>query len=449
MNINKIVDKIYCINLKDRTEKRQFMANQFKKFNMKVSFFNAIRHKKGYIGCLLSHLEIIKMAKKNKYSKVLVLEDDCLFTKNVSLDPQKFPKYWNLLYLGGNVKKVLEPNLKNTTDFNDKQWVRMSCHTTHAYIINSNCYDKVIKDLEVYKKEVDVYYNDSDLISYILNPQIAMQREGWSDIEKKKINYVFQDVDDFINVPQAPHKYNPVTLDYKLLLKTVEDNELPGVSICTPTKDRKKFFPLAIYNFLNFNYPKHKLEWIIIDDGEENLKDVLPKDSRIKYVRLKTKRPLPVSYKRNLFLKYAKFDYFANMDDDDYYVPDSILTRMKVLLNNPQKKCIGCGIVCCYDIVNKGYYIVGNRSTFAEATMMYHRSFLEERNFNPKIRLGEGLMFIRNRKKYCVEIPYAFVIFVLNHRKNVTSDLRSVKDRNDYIDCYGLPEQVMKIIENL
>jgi cellulose synthase/poly-beta-1,6-N-acetylglucosamine synthase-like glycosyltransferase len=45
--------------------------------------------------------------------------------------------------------------------------------------------------------------------------------------------------------------------------------EYPQVSILTPTYNRSKFLPLYVYNIVNQNYPKNKLEVCIYDDGTE------------------------------------------------------------------------------------------------------------------------------------------------------------------------------------
>ena len=51
--------------------------------------------------------------------------------------------------------------------------------------------------------------------------------------------------------------------------------DLPHVSILTVTRNRKAFLPLMLHNWDNFNYPKDKLEWIILDDGTEDLSEDL------------------------------------------------------------------------------------------------------------------------------------------------------------------------------
>jgi len=65
MKFNQFVDKIYCVNLKNRKDKKNFIKKQAKKYGLDISFFNAVQNKKdGWKGCLKSHLKIIKQAKK-------------------------------------------------------------------------------------------------------------------------------------------------------------------------------------------------------------------------------------------------------------------------------------------------------------------------------------------------------------------------------------------------
>ena len=99
---------------------------------------------------------------------------------------------------------------------------------------------------------------------------------------------------------------------------------------------------MAIRNFENFNYPKEKLEWIIIDDTPEDLDqidDILPTDDRIKYLKIKgIKQKLTVAHKRNLGVAKASNDIIIHMDDDDYYPPESVIARVKALIKYAPKE---------------------------------------------------------------------------------------------------------------
>ena len=103
--------------------------------------------------------------------------------------------------------------------------------------------------------------------------------------------------------------------------------ELPYISICTPTYNRNNFIPLMLSNLAKMDYPKHKLEWIIDDDGTdkfikspEDLKQVkkVIAPIQLKYFWYPKKRTIGV--KRNNMVKKATHKIIACMDTDDMYM---------------------------------------------------------------------------------------------------------------------------------
>ena len=67
----------------------------------------------------------------------------------------------------------------------------------------------------------------------------------------------------------------------------MEENYQPFVSICTPTFNRRPFIENMFQCFRNQTYPKDKMEWIIIDDGTDKIKDLVDKANipQIKYFK--------------------------------------------------------------------------------------------------------------------------------------------------------------------
>ena len=51
--------------------------------------------------------------------------------------------------------------------------------------------------------------------------------------------------------------------------------DLPFVSVCTPTFNRRPFIPIMFECFRNQDYPKSRMEWIIVDDGTDKIKDLI------------------------------------------------------------------------------------------------------------------------------------------------------------------------------
>lgn len=180
------ISKIYCINLKSRTDKRDFMVQQSKFFKFDFEFLTVDLHQDPARGCLESHLQIIKTAKDLHLPNVLILEDDAEFIRFLHSLPE-FPIKWDMLYLGGNVRQIFYEQSEALS-----QWKRAKCFTTHAYLLNSTLYDKIIDELPTWDKQIDVYYADilhPNYNCYILHPQMVIQKPGYSDIEQKNVDY--------------------------------------------------------------------------------------------------------------------------------------------------------------------------------------------------------------------------------------------------------------------
>ncbi len=85
-----------------------------------------------------------------------------------------------------------------------------------------------------------------------------------------------------------------------------EMNSLPFVSICTPTFNRRPFIPSMLKCFEHQDYPKDRMEWIIIDDGTDKIGDLVQHIPQVKYFALEKK--LLLGQKRNLMHEKTKGD---------------------------------------------------------------------------------------------------------------------------------------------
>jgi len=130
--------------------------NNFGKEELRVINEDTEIVNKGQLGCLLSHLEILKYAKKNKLKKILILEDDIRLHKDllnniriVNLIPE-----WKMLYLGG-----AQDNWSNIK-IEDTFYYSKETRGTFAYAIKYDFYDKLIELFEGKRKPVDRYLID-------------------------------------------------------------------------------------------------------------------------------------------------------------------------------------------------------------------------------------------------------------------------------------------------
>jgi hypothetical protein len=446
LNLNDKFNKIYCINLKSRTDKRNKIEEQAKKYNLDINYFDAVAKPDNPMrGCLESHLEILKLAQRDNLDNVLILEDDCVFLRGGELN--NLPDNWDMLYLGGNLDIILN------TD--NKSWIKGCIWTTHSYAISSNLYNKVINDLEFYSAEIDRYYKEiihPHYNCYLIRDFITTQDVGYSDIEKKRVDYKIDQIYDEERIKSPEHEIIGSVIQYGNNMENnssyrlrlyLSDKDLPKISIVTPTRNRKDLFQIWIDNYKRIDYPSNKIEFIIVDDGEENLKDILPKDKRIKYIRIKTKKnvALPMGTKRNFCVKYATHNIIVHMDDDDYYPSFSVKTRVKILMQNQNIDCVGCTLIGCYNIYTKANFLTGHEgsTSMAEATMAYTRNFYQERIYDDRILKGESKLFLRGRLNRTLQLPFMFVIIALTHGKNLTGDLRNTTENTQNLFSETFP----------
>ena len=433
MNLNESLTNLeaVCINLDIRKDKRKWMKVQCKRKNLKIKYHTATLNDNPKRGCLMSHLSVIKKARENGLKQLLILEDDAKFIMNPNTIKVP-PEDWDMLYLGGTVHRVVNRD--------NKYWNKVHCWTTHAYILNlenDNLIDEIMK-AAVYEGEIDRFYLERihPLFNvYMANPMVAIQKQGYSDIEKTEVNYDFmQKTLDGLSIPE----FEMVDGNYVLKLPHIETADLPMVSIVTPTRNRRCMFSLANRNFMDFLYPRDKLEWIIIDDSDEDnpLDDLVMNDKRIRYLQLrnpddKTITTTSIAYKRNLGAMKARGEIIVHMDDDDYYPPESILARVKVLVKYREKgiKCVGCTQIGTYNIMNNMSSMSSDGPiNFSEASMAYYKDFWNERKYIDTQLRGEHKGFTENRLEQCMDIPYYFILIAFTHKDNYTT-LRSI-DRN-------------------
>jgi len=192
-------DKVYIINLKRREDRKIIMIEKLaeekidnyeiieaydgkdieiiKKFNLIKKYSKIINS--GHYACLLSHIKVIKKAKKNNYNNIMILEDDVIFNNNFleEIKKIKLPQY-DLIYLGGLIKEKKV--------FLNGWGKRLKVMGAYGYIINKNMYDKILVKLQEFIYCVDIaYYKLKDGFNiYILNDLIKTNLDS-SDTSKK------------------------------------------------------------------------------------------------------------------------------------------------------------------------------------------------------------------------------------------------------------------------
>jgi len=201
----------------------------------------------------------------------------------------------------------------------------------------------------------------------------------------------------------------------------------PFVSVCTPTFNRRPFIENMFRCFRNQNYPKDRLEWIIVDDGTDKIKDLVEKSNipQIKYYELPEK--VPLGTKRNYMHKHAKGSIIVYMDDDDYYPPDRISHAVERLQGNKEALCAGSSEIYIYfkglnRMVQCGPYGPNHATA---GTFAFKAELLKQTEYDNHAALAEERAFLKDYTVPFVQLDPMKTILVFSHEHN-TFDKRKM-----------------------
>ena len=215
------IKHIFYINLTARLDRKQNIESQLPRVGLtNFERFNAIKLPDGRVGCTLSHIKCLELAKERGYSHLLICEDDMIF-----LDPDLFKKQlnkflgkqhkWDVILFAGN-------NVPPYERVDDSCIAVSHCQTTTSYLVNGHYFDTLLDNfkeglarlMREPAKHVD-YAIDKYWLRlqkkdnwFLITPLTVVQREDYSDIEKRKTNYMYMmmDLDKWgVAPPRPPH----------------------------------------------------------------------------------------------------------------------------------------------------------------------------------------------------------------------------------------------------
>jgi glycosyltransferase involved in cell wall biosynthesis len=199
------------------------------------------------------------------------------------------------------------------------------------------------------------------------------------------------------------------------------------VSCIMPTRNRRRFVSQAIYYFLRQTYSNKEL--IIVDDGEDSIADLMPKDRRIRYLRLEQK--LSLAAKRNLACQEARGRLIAQWDDDDWMAPNRLSIQIEELLKADADLC-GARELLHYQLESGQAWLyrypTSSKLRLASCTLLYRRKAWETNKF-AESDSSDAIQFIQKFDKaslLTISNP-SFYIAVL-HKGNTR--IRNLNDSN-------------------
>lgn len=399
-----------------------------------------------------SYLEYLKRhAKKNNKQCIGFLSDDNVLVDTICILPPQ-PEYWDVLLLECDIHGYDYGNKHSTV-----YWQSVSkINDTRNFVINVNSVDKVIALLNKYKTWSTFVKNITDLdnvytitktflskrlFNYVNFPVEIYNSKKTTLDEKQELvnqynntitNKLLETSVDFVNFNHLVKIFDDRTNIYSYEERYMM---LPSISLICVITDIDLFIH-SLYTFLKLDYPRDKLELVILDDNdyEKDLKKILPNDDRIKIVNLtkknedKEKMTIPIGNKLNMGIKYASHNLICHFFDTNIYFPETFKDLVK-----------------CYIVSNKDALMSGDtgdyfkqesgQDSFVTAkfdlgNMMYTRDFWKVCTFTDIEDCKDVLVydFIHFRKDCATYIPFVHYSFIytknkMEYNKNIYKQL--------------------------
>ena len=199
----------FYINLDRRQDRKRDFENEFLKFDMPIPerYSAHSNFENGCLGCTLSHLNVLKLARARKMDYVILFEDDFQFVAS----KEEYVKILNNLPPDFDVVMLSHNVIQKGNDYNSLFGFCKEVQTASGYIVHSRFYDALIERVEegfhlfLDCFEKGLYPIGADFFPYIndqywkkLQPEskwyyclkrVGIQRSSYSDNFKQFVDY--------------------------------------------------------------------------------------------------------------------------------------------------------------------------------------------------------------------------------------------------------------------
>jgi glycosyltransferase involved in cell wall biosynthesis len=209
--------------------------------------------------------------------------------------------------------------------------------------------------------------------------------------------------------------------------------ELPFVSIVTPTYNRRRFIPALIKMIQSQSYPRDRMEWLVYDDGQEEIKDLLDeaRASLPELIFIWSEDKMTLGEKRNRLNDEATGDIIVAMDDDDFYFPTRVMDAVMALRNS---RCALAGASEVYmfftdtkEIWKAGPYFENHATN---GTMAWTKAYASKHKYDETVAFAEEKSFLEGYKNPLVQLDPKKVMLVMSHSDN-TFDKTELRKTNN------------------
>ena len=209
---------------------------------------------------------------------------------------------------------------------------------------------------------------------------------------------------------------------------------LPFVSIVTPTYNRRRFIPALIKMIQSQSYPRDRMEWLVYDDGQEEIKDLLDAEraNLPELIFIWSEDKMTLGEKRNRLNDEATGEIIVAMDDDDFYFPTRVMDAVMALTMKPGIHLAGASEVYMFftdtkEIWKAGPYFEGHATN---GTMAWTKAYASKHRYDETVAFAEEKSFLDGYKNPLVQLNPKKVMLVMSHSDNTfdKTELRNAEN---------------------
>jgi GR25 family glycosyltransferase involved in LPS biosynthesis len=202
MTLYNISNKIYVLNLKTRTDRREHIINQLNKINCNnytiiesidgKELVNTTKLSNGMLGLNHTYLKIYDEWSKESNNNIIIIEDDCVFFENFNDELLNYitnvPNDWDMLYFGGNHNYHVG---SKTEKINEYCLKLNNTYTAHCVVLKNYVFKELIDNLKNMEIENDVLLSrlQKKYNAYSTIKNITTQLPNFSNIENINVDY--------------------------------------------------------------------------------------------------------------------------------------------------------------------------------------------------------------------------------------------------------------------
>lgn len=203
MDLNKVPK--FVVNLEKRTDRLENITKEMEYMDWNFELFKAI-DKGCHVGCTLSHLSILEIAKERNYDSVMIIEDDCCFmpySKNLieKIKKETDDVDFGILNLSPTLNRPVNvstkyPLFNDLTNLPEKETHHRDIFATNMIVYHKSIYEDVFlisgstyePPFYIAIDEFNFKYIISKKQSYSPILPIAPQIRSWSDVSQGEYN---------------------------------------------------------------------------------------------------------------------------------------------------------------------------------------------------------------------------------------------------------------------